>query len=70
MSDPVADKVLLAASGAQAGGGTAAVGGLLLSSHDLALGGLVVALASFALQAFLGWRRDRREQREHDRRMR
>lgn len=63
----------LAASAAKAatyaGAGTSAVGGWALSSEQMAFIGLCVAIAGFAVNAFLGWRRDKREQREHEARM-
>lgn len=52
-----------------AGGGVAGVGGFLLSSEGIAVAGLCIALAGFAVQAILGIRRDRREKREHEARM-
>jgi hypothetical protein len=35
----------------------------------MALIGVLLAAAGFATNAWLGWRRDRREQREHEARM-
>ena len=52
------------------GASSAAVGGWLLSSEGMALIGVLLAGAGFATNAWLGWRRDRREQREHEARMR
>lgn len=51
------------------GGGTS-LAGWLLSSQGLALMGLVIAVAGLLLQLVLGMRRDRREQIEHERRLR
>ena len=51
------------------GASGAAVGGWLLSSEGMALIGVLLAAAGFATNAWLGWRRDRREQREHEARM-
>lgn len=51
------------------GASGAAVGGWLLSSEGMALIGVLLAAAGFSTNAWLGWRRDRREQREHEARM-
>jgi site-specific recombinase len=63
----------LAASAAKAatyaGAGASAVGGFALSSEEIALVGLLVAIAGFVISAVFQVRRDRREQREHEARM-
>ncbi len=51
------------------GGAVSAFGGWLLSSHGIAFMGLCVAAAGFATQLILGIRRDWRERREHEARM-
>lgn len=50
------------------GSGTAIFGGL--SANELAaIGGLFVGLAGLAVTVYFNWKRDQREQREHDARM-
>lgn len=51
-----------------AGAGIAGVGGLT-ATELAALGGLMLGACGFAVNAWLGWRKDRREQREHEARM-
>lgn len=61
----------LAAKAATYGGaGASAFGGFFVSSEGLALLGLLVAVGGFAVNLWLGLRRDRREDREHRARMR
>lgn len=50
------------------GSGTAIFGGL--SANELAaVGGLFVGLAGLAVSWYFNWKRDQREQREHEARM-
>ncbi len=60
----------LAAKAATYGGaGASALGGFFVSSEGLALLGLLVAIAGFGVNLWLGLRRDQREAREHSARM-
>lgn len=52
-----------------AGAGTLSLGGMTDSQIAMA-GGLVIAAVGMLLQAYFGWRRDRREEREHRAKMR
>ena len=50
------------------GSGTAVIFGM--STNELAaVGGVFVGLAGLAINMFFNWKRDRREQREHEARM-
>lgn len=50
------------------GSATSIFGGL--SANELAaIGGLLVGLAGLAINLYFNWKRDQREQREHDARM-
>jgi uncharacterized membrane protein YebE (DUF533 family) len=57
------------AAGATFFGSGTAILGWLSASELAAIGGLFVGLAGLAINFYFNWKRDRREQKEHEARM-
>ena len=70
MNDKVdAIGVAIGKTGAYGGGATAVIAGMT-ASEFAALAGIVIALLGWLTQIYFNRKRDRREQREHEARMR
>lgn len=69
MSEPISSTVYATVSSVSnkvtVAGGSAAVAGYFTTTEWLALGGFVIALLGFILQAISTYRKDQREEEEH-----
>lgn len=62
-------QIIAAKTAMVSGAGTAVAGGLALNEY-LAIGGFTVAVLGFLVNAYYGWKDDRRKELEHKLRLR